>query len=197
MKRFISIMLLLLACSLVAPLANAGENSFGMSWSSTIGLGDTGDFVPGFHARGFSLEYRNRVSTEMSWGFNAGYNVLADNKNETVFLDNIQATGNHGKYINTIPLYGAVYHNFGTYSRRSGWMYAGLNGGMVWLEKRTSLGLYALEDDNWHMALAPEFGYHLPWDSLVGHISVRYNYVFESGDVEAQQWLEFRVGFGL
>jgi Outer membrane protein beta-barrel domain len=197
MKKIILSLLLLVACSLPAQVDAASKSSFGMSWSSTIATGETSDFVSGFQARGVNLEYRQRVNTNWSWGINAGYNVFSETGNSTIYGDHFQATGQWGKYINTIPIYAAAYYDFGAYTRRSGRFYAAMNAGTAWLEQRTALGLYTLEEDNWHFGMAPEFGYHLPWDSFIGHVSVRYNYMFKSGAIEDQSWFEFRVGFGL
>ncbi len=197
MKRTILSLLLLVACGLSASVALAGDNSFGLSWSSTIATGNSSDFVSGFHARGFNFEYRNRVNRQFSWGLNAGFNVLSETGNGTIYLDHVQATGKWGRYLNTVPIYAAAYYDFGNYSRRSGWFYSALNIGTAWLEQRATLGLYAVEEDNWHLAVAPELGYHLPWDSFIGHVSIRYNYLFEAGAVDSQSWLEFRIGFGL
>jgi len=197
MKRLIIVSLLLLAFSQPTSAFAGSNNAFGMSWSSTIGTGDTGDYISGFQARGINIEYRKRMTTNFFWGVNVGYNVLSETGSETIYLDNVQGTGQWGKYINTVPIYLAAYYEFGPMKVRSGRFYVGLNGGTAWCEQRTTMALFALEDDNWHMAVAPEIGYKLPWDSFVGHVSARYNYLFEAGDSDAQTWLEFRVGFGL
>ena len=197
MKNFTLVLLLLLASSLTTSVAVAGDNSFGVSWSSAIGTGNTSDFISAFQFRGLGIEYRKRVNSNVLWGLNTGYNVFAETGNETRYLDHAQLTGEWGKYINTIPIYLAAYYEFGPYNARSGRLYTAINAGTAYLEHRASLGLYALDEDNWHLAVAPEIGYKLPWDSFIGHLSVRYNYLFQSGAVEAQSWFEFRVGFGL
>ena len=50
MKKLLIVSLLLLAFSVPAS-ALGGDTGFGMSWSSAIGTGDTGDFISGFQAR--------------------------------------------------------------------------------------------------------------------------------------------------
>ncbi len=197
MKHTIIALLLLTALVMSNTPVQAGDSSFGISWSATVATGKTNDFVPGFQWRGVNLEYRNRINSNYSWGINAGYNVLSETSSETQFLDHVQVTGKHGRYINTIPIYALAIYEFGPYNRRDGRFYVGMNGGTAWLEHRTELGLYAQQDTNWHLAFAPEIGYHLPWESFLGHISVRYNYLLEAGEVEAQSWLEFRLGFGV
>jgi hypothetical protein len=197
MKNLFLVLLLLVVCSLSTSVAQARGDSFGMSWSSAIATGNTSDFVSGFQARGINVEYRKRVNSNYLWGLNVGYNVFAETGNSTVNMNHVQATGIWGKYVNTVPIYLAAFYEFGPYQARSGRFYVGMNAGTAWLEQRATLSSFALENDNWHMAVAPEIGYHLPWNSFVGHVSVRYNYVFEAGETEAQSWLEFRVGFGL
>lgn len=196
MKKLLIVSLLLLAFSVPAT-ALGGDTGFGMSWSSAIGTGETGDFVSGFQARGINVEYRKRVTTNWYWGLNVGYNVLSDTGNETIFGEHVQATGQWGKYINTVPIYLAAFYEFGPKKVRSGRFYVGMNAGTAWLEKMSTLGLYTIEDDNWHVAFAPEIGYKLPWSSFVGHVSMRYNYLFDAGESGKQSWMEFRVGFGL
>ncbi len=197
MKKSLIVMLLLLVASLSASAGLAGNNSFGISWSSAIGTGNTSDFVSGFQARGISLEYRGRVNTNFLWGVNVGYNVLAEGGDETLFFDHSQVNGVWGRTINTVPVYLAAYYEFGPYNARSGRFYVAMNAGTAWLEQRTALALYTVEQDNWHVAFAPEVGYHLPWDSFVGHVSMRWNYMLEAGDIDSQSWIEFRIGFGL
>ncbi len=197
MKKQSPILLLLLVCSLSSSLAVAGDNAFGMSWSSTIGTGNTSDFVDGFQFRGVNIEFRNRINSNYLWGLNVGYNVFADTGQGTLYFDHAQATGKWGKYINTVPIYLAGIYEFGSYNARSGRFFTAMNAGVAYLEQRATLGLYAIDDDNWHLAVAPEIGYRLPWDSFIGNLSLRYNYLFEMGGIEAQSWLEFRVGFGL
>ena len=197
MKKSLIVLLLILVGSLSTSVAFAGDSSFGMSWSSAIGTGNTSDFVSGFQARGINIEYRQRMNSNWLWGVNVGYNVFSETGNETIFLDHVQATGNWGRYINTVPIYLAGYYEFGPYQARSGRLYVAMNAGTAWLEQRTTLALYAVENDNWHLGFSPEIGYHLPWDSFLGHVSVRWNYMLKAGEVEDQSWVEFRIGFGL
>ncbi len=197
MKKLLIVSLLLLAFSLPSSAIAGGDSAFGMSWSSAIGMGETADYISGFQARGINVEYRKRATTNVYWGLNVGYNVLSDSGSETISNDNVQATGMWGKYINAVPIYFAGFYEFGPKKVRSGRFYVGMNAGTAWLEKMSTLGLYTIKDDNWHVALAPEIGYKMPWDSFVGHVSVRYNYMLEAGDTEKQSWMEFRIGFGL
>jgi len=190
------VLLLILATCLLATSNALAQSSFGMSWSLTMPTGNTYDFVDKISLRGFNVEYRQIQSTTWGWGINAGYNVHAKDYTDTYQRDNLAVTGLRSHYINTVPIYGAVYKYFGN-SRRDGRWYVALNGGTAWLEQRVTLGLYEITEDNWHLSAAPEVGYHLPWDSFVGHVSARYVLVNSAGTTDTQSWFEFRLGFGL
>ena len=195
MKKTFALLLVLLLTGLMAGQA-AAQSSFGMSWSLTLPTGNTKDVTNNLSARGVNFEYRDIQSTTWGWGINAGYNVFAADKTDTYFEDNWAVSGLRSHYINTIPIYAAGYKYFGK-SRRDGRFYVGLNAGTAWLEKRLTFGLYEIKESNWHLTVAPEIGYHLPWDSFLGHVSARYVMVNEAGTTESQSWLEFRLGFGL
>ena len=41
----------------------------------------------------------------------------------------------------------------------------------------------------------PEAGVHMPWDSFLGYLALRYHYAFDAGEFGSEQWLELKVGF--
>jgi len=143
-----------------------------------------------------SVEWRNFYMRDAAYGINVGWNVFNETDDSTVFFDNAAITGKRWHYINAIPIYGAWYKYFSD-DKRSSRFYAGINAGTAWIEQRTEMSLYQLTEDNWHFAVAPEVGMNLPWDSFLGYVAARYHYAFKTGDMEAQQWIEFKIGFGL
>jgi hypothetical protein len=195
MKRFI-VLLGLLLIVLPTGAVRAGDNTFGIAWGISVPTGDTKDFVSKVSFRGASLEWRNFYTRDMAYGLNVGWNVFNQDDNSTVEIDNGAITGKRWNYINAVPIYASWFKYF-SHDKRSKRMFAGLNGGTAYIERRTEVGFIGLEDANWHFALAPELGFMLPWDSFLGYISARYHYAFAAGDMEAQQWLEFKIGFGL
>lgn len=193
MKRLIVSCLLVL---LAAAPARAGSQAFGLAWGVSLPTGDTGDYVSKVSFRGASIEYRNYYRYDATWGLNVGWNVFTQRTDETLVLGDVAATGRLWRYVNAVPIYAQWATTFST-DRRSSRFFAGLNAGTAWIERRTDLGLWRLEEKNWHLALAPEVGVHLPYDSILGFVSLRYHYAFAAGDAEAQQWLELRVGFSM
>lgn len=190
--------LLIIACALVVALpglARAGD-AFGVSWNISLPAGDTADFTSGLQFRGASLEWRNFYKRDTAFGFSGSWNAFNEAFTGTFAAENFAVTGKRWQYVNTVPLY-LTWHKYQAGDRRGKRLYYGLNAGLAYVEKRTTMGLWAFEMSEWHPALAPEIGLQLPWDAFVGTVSLRYNFAFETGDHDTQQWLELRFGFGM
>ncbi len=194
MKKIIWIALLMTIVTAQSALAD--ENVFGIAWNISVPTGDTSDFASGVSFRGATLEWRNFYTQDMAFGFNASWNVFNKSFDGTKTDEDYALTGKSWRYVNATPLY-LSWHRYLSGDRRGKRAFYGLNGGTTYIERRTELGIYQDDEKNWHLALAPEVGYQLPWDSFLGWVAVRYNYAFKAGDVDAQQWFEFRLGFGM
>ena len=193
-KLFVLLGLLLIL--LPASTVMAANSTFGIAWGISVPTGDTKDFASGVSFRGMSVEWRNFYMRDAAYGINIGWNVFNESSEETKFFTNGAVTGKHWTYTNAIPIYASWFKYFSD-DRRSSRFYAGINVGTAWIERRAEMGMYQLTEDKWHFAIAPEVGWNLPWDSFLGYVGARYHYAFEAGDVKAQQWLEFKIGFGL
>ena len=190
-----TIVLLVLLVLVAAPTVYA-QSTFGAAWSLGIPMGDTGDFASGFSFRGVSLEWRNFRNRDTAIGASIGWNVFNEEFSGTRDFGNVAVTGNSWNYVNAIPIYVNAFKYFGEDRRTTRW-FAGLNAGTIWIERRTEFGLSAFQDQNWHLAVAPEVGVQLPWSSFLGYAAVRYNVGFSAGDVDTQSWIDIRLGFGL
>ena len=186
----------LLITLLGAGTAAAGKNTFGVAWNISAPLGDTSDFTSGLQFRGATLEWRNFYTRDMAWGINGSWDVFTENFDGTYQGDNFAISGKSWRYINAVPIYASWYKYIGE-DRRGRRTFFGLNAGTAYIERRIEVALWGVKDDNWHLAFAPEIGMQLPWNSFLGWVSVRYNYALSAGDVDAQQWFEFRLGFGM
>jgi len=175
--------------------AQAGNNTFGVSWGLSVPLGETRDFTPDFSFRGVSVEWRNFYMRDAAYGLNVGWNVMTGHESATVDFQNIAITGNRWKYTNAVPVYAGWFKFFGRDITKTRWV-VGLNAGTAWMERRILISTTSFTDSSWHLALAPEIGMHLPMDSFLGYVGVRYHYAFEAGGMPTQQWLEFKLGFG-
>ena len=194
MKRFIAVLGLLLILLPVA--ARADNNAFGIAWGISVPSGDTRDYISKISFRGASVEWRNFYLRDAAYGLNVGWNVFNEERDDTIVFDQGAVTGKNWNYVNAVPVYAGWFKYFNT-DRRSSRFFAGGNLGAAWIQRRTDIGLVRFEEANWHFALAPEVGWQLPWDSFLGYVAARYHYAFKAGNMEAQQWLELKIGFGL
>lgn len=187
-------LLILLVSGLTATPARAGRSQFGASWNLAMPMGNTRDFTRPLSARGFTLEWHNFIRKSTSWGINAGWTVFNENADNTTYGDGWAVSGDRWNYINAVPIYASGFHYWG--DRRDTNYFAGANLGTVWSEYRTTVGLYEFKESVWHLAVAPEIGIRMPLNSFLGYLSLRYNLLMKSGDIDTQSWLELRVGFG-
>jgi len=194
MKKFTLLCLVLMLAN--AGSAVAGKNVFGVAWNVSLPVGDSSDFTSGLQFRGASLSWQSFYTRDMAYGLNASWNVFTEHNEGTFVGDDFAVTGKAWRYQNVVPLY-ASWHKYMGNDRRGKRTFFGINAGTVYLERRLEVGILQIDNDNWHLALAPEIGLQLPWDSFLGWVAVRYNYAFSAGDLDAQQWFEFRFGFGM
>ena len=195
MKRFIVLLGLLLILQ-PASAVRADNSVFGIAWGLSVPTGDTNDFISNISFRGASAEWRNFYMRDAAYGINIGWNVFNDTDDSTVNFENAAVTGKRWSYINAVPVYGGWFKYFSD-DKRSSRFFAGMNAGGAWIERRMDVGFVSIQEDNWHFAVAPEVGWQLPWDSFLGYVGARYHYAFKAGNMEAQQWLEIKIGFGL
>ncbi len=194
MKKILMLSLVLLL--MTGSSAFAGKSTFGGSWNITAGMGDTSDFASGVHFRGASLEWRSFYKTDSAFGLNVSWDVLNEEFDGTYQGENFAVTGKSWRYLNAVPIY-LSWHKYTGDDRRGKRTFFGMNAGTSYIHRRTEMGVFQVTNENWHLAVAPEIGMQMPWDAFLGWASVRYNYAFSAGDVDAQQWFEFRLGFGL
>ena len=193
--RKISILFSLLLVLGTASIAQAGNNTFGVAWGLGVPLGATRDFTPDFSFRGASVEWRHFYMRNAAYGVNIGWNLFSTNDNSTVENGNLTVSGNRWKYTNAVPLYAGWFKYFGG-DKRSGRWVVGLNAGTAWIEQRILISTTSITKSSWHFAFAPEVGMQMPMDSFLGYVGVRYHYALETNNMDAQQWLEFKIGFG-
>jgi hypothetical protein len=193
MKRILMTIMLGAIIGSTGP-ATAANDSFGLAWGVSLPTGDTADYISNVSFRGASTQWRHYYRHDASYGLNIGWNVFNKSSNTTLTLGDLTATGNLWQYINAVPIYADWCVYFET-DRRNMRPYVGLNAGTAWIERRTEMGLLMVEEENWHLAVAPEFGVNSPYDWFIGYVALRYHYAFPAGGAEAQQWLELKIGF--
>ena len=175
---------LLLGTAIVSPAAAYDEWLWALNWNIIVPEGESADFIKDTSFRGVSLEGRKWQGDNLTVGFMFGWNVINQKLFTTASVegDNASAdiTGTQYRYINTFPVLAGVHMYLGSWGTTR--LFVGAMGGGYVVERRTELGLFAIESTKWQWGGAPEVGVLLPFESTTGFVSVRYNYAFENGE---------------
>ncbi len=192
MRTFLALILLLA----VGAGAAQADSVFGVAWAPSVPTGDTNAFAPGLSLRGVSLEMRSFINPTVAWGGSIGWNVFNESLSGTESFGDVTVTGKAWRYINAVPIHLGIF-KYSNASRRDSRFFFGLNAGTNWIERRTDFSLIQQTEQNFHLALAPEVGVQMPWNAFLGYMAVRFHHAFKAGEVDAQNWFEFKIGFGL
>lgn len=193
MKKILVLGLVLMLLVLAAVPAQAGKHSFAVAWSLSLPTGNTYDFNRNLCWRGINVDYLYFYRPTLAWGVNAGYSIFVQNDGNTYYGENFAVTSDRWTYINAVPIFLNAQKIWG--DKKKSQIFAGLNGGTAWIEQKITVGIHARKDSRWLFGLAPEVGYNFHPSIWLDYASLRYNYFFESGEMEAQSWLELRLGF--
>ena len=103
-------------------------------------------------------------------------------------------SGDQFRYVNSFPLLANVSYFFGTQGGARPYLAANVGGYIM--EHRLEVGLYALEETNFHFGFAPEAGIAFPVrPNVAAVLNTRYNYAFSAGSIDDQAYLSFSIGF--
>jgi hypothetical protein len=191
MKYFITI----IAAFLISAAAYS-QAIYSLNYTMSFGVGETGDYIRSASFRGMTFEGRGFVTDQVTLGglFNWAtfYEKLGG---ETFSLENTTLTGTQYRYINAFPLLFQAhwYSNDDEFEPR---LYLGGGLGAYKINQRTNIGVWSLEERNWHFGLSPEVGLLFPVSmDTQFNISLRYHYVFKAKDTIDHSWFGLSVGF--
>jgi hypothetical protein len=197
MKRYAFNIALLVAALLLGSQksASAQEWLWGLAYGFAAPTGNTKEFANDFSWRNFTVEAR-RINEDrnMSFGFNASWNVFFEKSNRTSVLPNVpgSVTGTQYRYINSWPILLNAHHYFGhPYKPRP---FIGLNLGAYIIEERVEIGLVAAHETNVHLGGAPEVGFAFPRGNQIWWLSARYHATLKAGNVPEQNYFTVSLG---
>jgi outer membrane protein W len=154
----------------------------GITWSMGFPTANTGEYIDKTSFRGVGLTITKYVEPDFSIGATFSWNVFDELiRGQTETLESGAVTGTQVRYINAFPLLINARHFWGE-RRGEVHPFIGLNAGMYYIRQRLDIGVWSIENDNWHVGLAPEVGLFIP----VGRetyltVMGRWNYAFDSG----------------
>ena len=195
MKRFL-LPLLWVAFFCPGRVAVAQDGYSIVSYQVAFPVGSTLSFINRISARGVGLEAGWFIKPNLSAGLSASWNVFyKDVGRKTVGLENNTAvTANQYRYINAVPIYANLRYYF-RQETSAFFPYIGLGLGTIYARRETDLGLYAVYEQGWQFAFAPELGFGFSLESGVSwFINGRYNRSIESGGQPATAFIGLNIG---
>jgi len=199
MKSFIIKIIIVssLACAAVATNADAQSNMSVISWNITIPRTNYSEFIDEVSYRGFSIEGRKFKGRHATIGISLAWQVLDQETFSTFHKEKgdvgLDLSGENWRYSNMFPiLLTAHYH-----MRRDGETrpYFGVGAGAYYIKERVDIGVYQINESDWHFGVAPEVGLLFPagygTEIMIG---AKYNYVYQAGDSPTRDWFNVLIG---
>lgn len=172
-----------------------GGGIWNFDWNMGFPMGSTTDFVSQPSLRGFSLEGRGYVTDQITVGGIVGWNVFYENNDFTqeVIGETGTVFGYQRHTLNVMPLMVTSHYYF---SQGSIIPYIGAGLGTYYIEARDYMGIYYLQEKDWHFGVAPEAGLIM----LLGsgntgiNINFKYNLAAKTKDNPEYSYLGINVG---
>ena len=174
-----------------------------LSYSMGLGTERTGEFIDDVSFKGFQFEGRSFTNRNWTFGGTFGWNVFDEQSYELVHLedgnDAADVQGNQIRYINSFPIMANGHYYF--MKRRDPIRpFIGLNAGVYYISQRFQLGIYEVNESNWHFGLAPEIGFLIPVGDVAIMTNAKYNYAFSAGKPlgggtdNSHSYISFNIG---
>lgn len=187
--------------SLCLPLVSGAQSDyyFSISYSPSLPVGDVTDFSGDFSWRGGSIDARFLINSNLSIGFNTGWNVLRDESDgvvsEVIVGENNTATisGKRFRFTNSIPILITTHYHWGDADEIR--PYLGVGAGLYYINQRVEMGLYSAEAAKTRFGLSPGAGVIIPafYDASL-NLGIQYHQAFASADYNSIGYLAFNIG---
>lgn len=159
----------------------AQDQMSGLTWNIGIPTGQMATFNNSASYGGFGFTARKFIEDNTSVGLDLSWNYWSDLTDEIIPLNNGAISGTQIRYYNVFPMFLNAHYYLSDKGDEFK-PYFGLNVGTYYILQRLDIGVYTLDNDNWHFGLAPEAGFLFEVsDRTYLAATARYNYAFDSG----------------
>jgi outer membrane protein len=151
--------ILIIAIVLVLAIPAFSQSSItALQYSMGFGTGEMNDYIGKASFRGFTVDYRKLVQSNVGVGVDIGWNVFYEEKAWDIYegQNNVTYSGKQWRYSNHFPM--LVAADYYTDVNKELSAYGGLGIGTMYTLQNTDMGAYTFEKDAWHFALRPEVG---------------------------------------
>lgn len=155
-----------------------------LTWNIGIPVSKLNQYTTDVSYRGFTIAGRRFIDKENSVGFMLGWNIFDEKNYDPINIQQENGSGTISgtqvRSINSFPLLVGLQHFFG--NKKDMRTFVGINTGLYYILQRLDMGVYRIDNDNWHFGLAPEAGLIIPLNGDASlDLGARYNYAFDSG----------------
>lgn len=197
---------LVVLCTLFSIASGHSQNAvWAFSYDVAFPLGETSDYIDRTSWRGFTIQGRQFIKPNLSVGGSFSWQVFNQRISELVEFSfqpanseqtvNGALSGEQFRYINTLPIMVNVHYYLGDALPSAIRPFAGISVGTAPTKRRTEIGLFAIDDFNWHLALAPEAGVLIPIGTELDFFgAVKYNFALEANDSINYSYFNIQVG---
>jgi outer membrane protein W len=196
MKKSIIIIIMLAAGVFISPIVSAQSNT-SLLYSVGVPMGALKDHTPSMSWRGVTFEWQKFINPDVSVGVNLAYSVFYDYMGYGSYSrDAATLTGHQYRYNNLFPMAVNGQYHFNAVSSNPIKPYIGLGIGTIYDLRNTDMGLWTVEEENWHFMVSPEVGLIYDLNMVTGiKFSVRYDNAFKTSDADAFGNLNLNLGF--
>ncbi|MFY0601617.1 MAG: hypothetical protein JXR03_18230 [Cyclobacteriaceae bacterium] len=194
MKRISLIIIFLLTLNVATVVAQ--QSVVGFNYSMAFPSYDLNDHIGETSFRGISVYNRLFITDDFSVGTHIGWQVFKKRLEGTFSTDDgNDISGTQVRYVNTFPLIFQAHHYLG----ESGSVrpYIGVGAGPMLALRRTDIGIFAIQDNTLHFAVASEIGIHIPMVAWSGiNVSARFDHAFGT-DNSGMAYSYFTINLGV
>ena len=194
MKKSLMLIIMLTAGVFVAPFVSAQSN-FSVLYSVGIPMGALSDHTSEVSARGMTMEYQKFIKSNISVGVNFGYSVFYEKLPYGSYTSGTATlTGTQYRYNNLFPmLVNGQYHLNSDGAIKP---YVGLGIGTIYNIRNTDMGLWTVEQNNWHFLVTPEAGITFGiGQNTALKLNAKYDNAFKTDKADSFANLNFNIGF--
>ena len=178
---------------------------WGYGYDMSFPTGNTSDFISDPSFLGFTIQGRKFVSSQFSIGGSLSWHVFNGQKEETrsfrfeddgLSKDIVGSiSGKQFRYINALPIMLNAHYYLGEIESEKVIVYGGLGIGVTPIKRRVEMGVFAIDETNWHFGLIPEIGILKRISSSYTFTSsLRYSNAFKASQVPNQSYMTVQVG---
>jgi outer membrane protein len=193
MKKIL-IISLILAAGVFTSFQVSAQSFTSVQYTVGVPFGGLKNHADQVSWRGATIEFHREVSESVTVGVNIGYSVFYERKPYASYTQGTATlSGIQYRYDNVFPMLVNAHYTFGTGTVVP---FVGLGMGTVYDLRNTDMGMYTIEENNWHFLITPEAGliFDISPDMSI-KLNAKYDNAFKIKNADGFSNLNINFGF--